>query len=159
MDVYHLRRKDKAITDPDVLRAIIAEQKYMVLALCRENVPYLVTLSYGYDAEANCFYFHCAPEGKKMDYLRANPHVWGQILQDDGYLLGECNHAFHTVHFEGTVTFLQTLDEKRHALEVMIEHLETDPAPLKARLLDEARVAAVTIGRVAVHTMMGKQNG
>ncbi len=47
---------------------------------------YLASVSYGFDAAEDCFYFHCAPEGKKIDFLRANPLVWGQVLADDGRL-------------------------------------------------------------------------
>ncbi len=158
MSSYHLRRAEKAITDEAELFAIIRGQQYVTLALCRENEPYLVTLNYGFDAEARCLYFHCATEGKKMDFLRANPVVWGQILEDNGYLPGQCTHAFRCVEFRGSVAFLETNTEKRLALTVMIEQLEPDPEPVKARTLTEQRVAGVTIGRIQIETLTGKQN-
>ena len=162
MQPYHLRRAEKAITDNEDLLAIIAGQKYMTLAMCKENEPYLVTLNYGYDATANCFYFHCAGEGKKLDYLAANGAVWGQIIEDRGYLVGKCDHAFRTVHFRGTVSFLDDHEdyaEKHHALTLMIDHLEPDPEPMKQRLITEKGVTRVTVGKVTVDFMSGKRNG
>lgn len=159
MQVYHLRRSEKAITDPEQLRAIILGQKYMTLALALDNEPYLVTLSYGYDAAAQCFYFHCAAEGRKIDYLRRNPVVWGQVVEDRGYLDGKCSHAFRTVQFRGVASFLEDAGEKRAALELMIDQLEPDPDPVKQKQITDKAVGHVTIGKVMVELMTGKQNG
>lgn len=158
MDAYHLRRSEKEITDPDQLRAIISGQKYMTLAMCKDNVPYLVTVNYGYDEGENCFYFHCASEGKKQDYLAANPTIWGQIIEDAGYQDGKCDHAFRTVQFKGTVTFLDDHEEKRRALNVMIGQLEPDPEPVKQKQVTPKSVARVAIAKVNVEGMSGKSN-
>ncbi len=159
MQTYHLRRSEKAITDPATMWGIIAEQKVMTLAMCKDNVPYLVTVNYGYDQAAGCLYFHCAAAGKKMDYLRANPAVWGQIVEDNGYLDGKCDHAFHSVQFQGRVTFLDDVEEKRRALSMMIDRLESDPATVKARQVTDKAVAKVTIGKIIIEALTGKANG
>lgn len=44
---YHVRRSDRKITDKKELLSIIEKGKYGILGLCRENEPYVVTLSYG----------------------------------------------------------------------------------------------------------------
>lgn len=157
MERYHLRRADKALEDPAELKGILRAQKFVTLALCREGEPYLVTMNHGYDEAKGCLYFHCAAEGKKLDILRANPRVWGQALEDLGYREGLCDHGYRTVQFEGTADFVTDLDEKRHALEVMIDQLEPDPGPVKARTLEAARVKAVGVIRVRLTAMTGKQ--
>jgi nitroimidazol reductase NimA-like FMN-containing flavoprotein (pyridoxamine 5'-phosphate oxidase superfamily) len=159
MQAYHLRRSEKAITDPAEMWAIIAGQKFVTLALCKDNVPYLATVNYGYDQVAGCLYFHCAGEGKKMDYLQANPVVWGQVIEDNGYLDGKCDHAFRTVQFEGRVTLLEDIEEKRCALSLMIDRLESDPEAVKTRLITAKALERVTIGQVHIETMTGKANG
>ena len=158
MQTYHLRRSEKEITDPTLLQAVIKGQKYMTLAMALDNEPYLVTLSYGYDADANCFYFHCAAEGRKMDYVRTNPVVWGQIIEDHGYVVGKCSHAFRTVQFRGTVSFLDDIEEKRHALHLMIDFLEPDPEPVKQKQVTDKALTRVTIGKVSVELITGKQS-
>jgi uncharacterized protein len=157
MERYHLRRADKALEDYAELKGILRAQKFVTLALCREDEPYLVTMNHGYDEAGGCLYFHCAAEGKKLDILRANPRVWGQALEDLGYREGQCDHGYRTVQFEGLAEFVTDLDEKRHALEVMIDQLEPDPGPVKARTLEPARVKAVGILRVRLTAMTGKQ--
>jgi hypothetical protein len=113
-------------------------------------------MNHGYDEVANCLYFHCAALGKKLDFLRANPRVYGQAMEDLGYLDGKCDHAYRTVQFEGVAEFVTDLEEKRQALELMVDQMESDPGPVKARTLVPARIQAVCILRVRIASMSGK---
>lgn len=152
----HMRRIDKQISDTEKMKDILQSVKYITIALCKDNTPYLATLSHGYERKHNCIYFHCASQGKKIEFMKANNHVWGQALNDLGYAAGQCNHLFETVQFSGTVTFLEKLEEKREALECMIRHLEKDPQPVIARIKNE-RLASTTFGRINIEQMTGKQ--
>jgi uncharacterized protein len=157
MQSYHIRRSEKAITEESELLEIIQGQKFMTLALCKDAQPYLVTLNYGFDLKTCCFYFHCAAEGKKIDYLRANPVVWGQVLEDRGYIVGACDQDFRTVQFRGSVTFLGEREAKREALSLMIDHLEPNPSSVKQSQLQADRLDNVTIAKVQVEMMNGKK--
>jgi nitroimidazol reductase NimA-like FMN-containing flavoprotein (pyridoxamine 5'-phosphate oxidase superfamily) len=153
---FHLRRTDKQITDSEKMRVILESSKFVTIAMCMDNSPYLVTLSYGYDRKRNCIYFHCAKEGKKIEFLKVNNKVWGQALNDLGYLSGQCNHLFETVQFSGTVTFLETLEEKKEAIRCMIMHLEKNSEQAIARTKNE-RLADTMFGRIDIEFMTGKQ--
>ncbi len=157
MKSWHNRHPDKAITDPAEIARIVAGQKFLTLALCAENQPYLVTLSHAFDAERNCFYFHCAPTGRKLDVIRANPHVYGQVLEDCGYVPGECEHRYRTVQFDGTAEQVADPDEKLHALRLLVGRLEPEPEPVKVRLLKPERLEGVAVIRVEVTGWSGKQ--
>jgi nitroimidazol reductase NimA-like FMN-containing flavoprotein (pyridoxamine 5'-phosphate oxidase superfamily) len=121
-----------------------------------DNQPYLVTLSYGYDEKRDCIYFHCAKEGKKIDYLKANNNVWGQAVIDHGYVDGDCNHLYTSAHFQGAVTFLESLEEKLEAVKCMMRQLEKDPEPMIARFKPE-RLEAAMIGRIDIKHLTGKK--
>ena len=153
-----LRRKEKSIDNTDELVHILKSCKYITVAMCQDNEPYLVTLSHGYDRERNCLYFHCAKDGKKMDVLNKNNLVWGQALRDRGYVQGSCDHLYATTQFRGRVTLLDGFDEKKHALEVMIEGLEGDPQEVKATQLTEKSIRGVQIGRIDIEYMSGKKS-
>jgi nitroimidazol reductase NimA-like FMN-containing flavoprotein (pyridoxamine 5'-phosphate oxidase superfamily) len=157
---YHIRRKEKEITDVKVLKKILKSTKYVTLALSMNNQPYLVTLNHGYDENRNCIYFHCANEGKKLDYLRSNNTVWGQALLDYGYVEGKCNQFFVSVHFQGKVTIIDKLDEKRLALECMIKQLDKNPETLVAKIpkIDLERLKQTIIGRIDIDHMSGKKS-
>ncbi len=145
-------------TDRAELTEIITGQRLMTLALVKDGEPYLVTLNYGFDPQRLCFYFHGAEEGKKLAFMRANPRVWGQVIEDRGYITGKCDHAYRSVHFSGEVSLLEDEAEKRAALELMIRQMEPDPEPLLQRLLVRARLTKTVVGRVQVLAMTGKRN-
>jgi nitroimidazol reductase NimA-like FMN-containing flavoprotein (pyridoxamine 5'-phosphate oxidase superfamily) len=155
---YHQRRPEKTISDETEMLDVIAEQGIMTLAMSKDNEPYLVTVNYGFDEAGRCFYFHCGKVGKKIDYLKANPVVWGQVLEDNGYIDGECNHAFRSVHFRGRVTFLESDADRRHAISLMIDHLESNPETVKQRFAKPDALDDAVLVRVQVEEMTAKEN-
>ncbi len=159
MKTWHTRHPDKAITDQAEITRIVSGQKFLTLALSAENQPYLVTHSHVFDAAKNCFYFHCSPTGRKLDLVRANPQVYGQVLEDCGYVAGKCEHRYRTVQFEGRAEVVADPDEKLRALRLLIERLEPAPEPAKERLLRPERLGGVAVLRVTVTGWSGKQGG
>lgn len=158
MESYHkLRRQEQEIKDTAELKAILAKTQYVTVAMCRNDEPYLVTLSHGYDEEKNAIYFHCAFEGKKIDFLKANNRVWGQAIVDRGYVQGRCDHLFSSVQFSGRVTFVADETEKRRALAVMIGQLENEPEKVMAAKVTDAKVAKTCIGRIDIEYLSGKR--
>jgi len=154
---FHLRRKDKEIADERLLKKILKTAKYVTIALSMNDEPYLVSLSHGYDEKKNCVYFHCAREGKKLQYLRSNNTVWGQALLDYGYSEGECTYLYASVHFSGRVTMLEDLEEKREALACMIRQIDKNPETLITDLRPE-RLRNTVVGRIDVAYMSGKKS-
>ena len=154
---FHVRRKDKEITDMTLLKRILRSATYVTIAFSMDNQPYLVSLSHGYDESKNCIYFHCAQEGKKLRYLESNNIVWGQALLDHGYSQGECTHLYASVHFSGTVTLITDLEAKRQAVECMIRQLDKNPEALIASL-DVERLKSTVIGRIDIKQMSGKKS-
>ena len=110
----------------DEMRQVLKDTKYVTVALCMDNEPYLVSLSHGYDQTKNCLYFHCAPEGKKLIYAKANPNVWGQAVLDFG-VTEECDYAYTSVQFSGKLCLITDLTEKEHAMEVLVRQVSLNP--------------------------------
>jgi hypothetical protein len=154
---FHLKRKDLEITDEKLLKKILKETTYITLALSMNNQPYLVSLSHGYDEKNNCLYFHCATEGKKLHFFKANPTVWGQAILDYGYVQGKCTHLYASVHFQGKVTIIENLEQKRNAATCMINQLDKEPAKLIADLTEKRLINAV-IGRIDIDCISGKKS-
>ncbi|WEU40140.1 MAG: pyridoxamine 5'-phosphate oxidase family protein [Candidatus Odinarchaeum yellowstonii] len=157
LESYHSRRPERAITDLKEILEIIKTQRYMSLALCKDNIPYLVTVTYVFDFGDYCFYFHCANTGRKIDYIRANPVVYGEILEDDGYLDGECLHAFRTVQFTGEAEIIVDEEIKRRALSMLIEKHESNPEMSKKRFMREGKIEKTAIIRIKVYEFTGKK--
>lgn len=153
---FHVRRKDREITDSNSLKQILKSTKYVTIALCLKTEPYLVSLSHGYDETRNCLYFHCANAGKKLAYLKANNTVWGQAVQDYS-ATGNCDYTYASVHFKGAVSLLDDLQEKQHGMTVMVRQLSKHPEAKLAKI-KPAKLANTTMGRIDISHITGKKH-
>jgi len=153
-----VHRKDKEIADRSEIIGILTEAKYITLAMCAGNEPYLVALNHGYDKHKKCIYFHCAQKGRKVEILEKNSCVWGQAVVDKGYVAGACDHLYASVHFSGKVTFVRDPAEKRRALVTMIKTLEEKPEDVISEQVTENSVERVRIGRVDIMDVYGKKS-
>ena len=124
-----MRRKDREVTDPGKIDAIIADCTCCRLAFCDGGRPYIVPLSFGFAWEdgRRVFYFHSAKEGRKIDLIRAGGVVGFEL--DTNYKLNEGDRAckysarFQSVIGTGTVSFVEDLAAKKAALECIMVHL------------------------------------
>jgi nitroimidazol reductase NimA-like FMN-containing flavoprotein (pyridoxamine 5'-phosphate oxidase superfamily) len=151
---FHVRRKDREVTDFAALKSVLKSTQYVTVALCMDNQPYLVSLSHGYDEMKNCLYFHCAPEGKKIVYAKANNNVWGQAML--GYdVTDDCDYVYTSVQFQGKLHLIDDLAEKQHAMAVLVRQLSTTPEVKLAKISLE-KLSKTTIGRIDITQMSGK---
>lgn len=123
---YHMRRQDRAITDDATIERLLGEGAYTTVALVDGDDPYVVTLSYGYDASNRRLYFHAAHEGRKTDIIAKNPRACATIIAEEGYSAGECEHPFHSLVLTGRIRVVTDEAEKLHAIHTLVEHLESD---------------------------------
>lgn len=135
-----MRRNDREIKDNEEITEILNHGKYAVISLCRDNEPYIVTLSYGYDASEKALYFHCGEFGLKMDFIHQNPKVCATVIDDKGYINGECGHGFRSVVMFGKIIVLDEIEQKKHGLKVLLEQLEENPNAMMDKALNNEDV-------------------
>jgi nitroimidazol reductase NimA-like FMN-containing flavoprotein (pyridoxamine 5'-phosphate oxidase superfamily) len=138
------------------MRSVLKSTKYVTVALCMDEEPYLVSLSHGYDEKRHCLYFHCASQGKKLIFAKANNKVWGQAIQDYG-VTDECDYAYTSVHFSGRLFIIENLEEKQHAIEVLVRKLSKNPEEKLAKMKPK-KLATTTMGRIDIKYLTGKQH-
>lgn len=115
-----MRRKDREITDINTIYNIISKCQTVTLALCKENEPYIVTVNFGFvkgpDGDEICF--HCAKEGKKLDFIAANPNAAFTMVSHYAPKEGElaCNWSacYESVVGTGVAHFVENEDKKRY---------------------------------------------
>lgn len=155
---YHLlNRPDREITDKEDILRILKNGKYATLSLCRDNEPYIVTLSCGYEEENNSLYFHCAKTGLKLDFIRNNSRVCATIIEDGGYIADECGHWYKTIVFWGNIEIVSDLDEKIKGMKVLLNQLETD-TEVKSKKLDasSSRYDTMEVLKLEITEIHGK---
>ena len=127
-------RPDREIKEREEILDVLRRGKYATLGLCKDNEPYIVNLSYGYDSGSDSLYFHCARSGLKIDFIQSNPKVCATIIEDGGYILGECGHRFKTVVLWGEIEILTEERDKKYGMEILLRQLEQDENRIKKKL-------------------------
>lgn len=156
--MYHPKRVRNEILDNNEIDSILASSNHITLSLCNDNIPYIVTMSYGYDRKNNYLYFHCANKGEKLDYINKNRNACGTIIQDNGYLKTKCDHDYASLILRGKMSIVKSLEEKKHGLQILLNHLEEDPKPIFERnIKNDDSYNKVTILRFEVESVIGKK--
>ncbi len=131
---HHMRRQDRAVTDASEVDSILRRGRFATIAFARADEPYLVTLSYGFEAGPDgtpvggALYFHAAHEGLKHEFMVANPRVCATVVIDGGYVARACEHRYESVVLRGSIATLSLPDDLQHGMRVLTSHLESTEA-------------------------------
>jgi uncharacterized protein len=156
---YHMQKTEREMTDQNEILKVLKNGKYITLALSLADEPYILTLSYGLDEGSNCLYFHTALKGLKLKVLEENPKVCGTVIEDLGYVSGECSHKYRSIVLSGVISNVLEIDEKKHAMMTMFKHLEKDPDALKERFLKSDSVySKVNMLKLEIQEITGKES-
>jgi nitroimidazol reductase NimA-like FMN-containing flavoprotein (pyridoxamine 5'-phosphate oxidase superfamily) len=155
---YHMNKAERGITDDGRMREILAGGKYAIIAMCRDNEPYVVTLSYGYDRVKHALYFHSAARGLKLDIIAANPAACATVIEDGGYVANQCSHRYRSVVLYGRMHVVDDTGERLHGLETMARQLEADLAARREKIsrLSEEAWRGMAILRLDIEEITGK---
>jgi nitroimidazol reductase NimA-like FMN-containing flavoprotein (pyridoxamine 5'-phosphate oxidase superfamily) len=149
-----MRRAEKEIKDRGTIEDILRRAKVCRLALSDHNRPYLVPLCFGFRGDR--LFFHSAREGKKIDILKENPKVCFEVDLDFQVLQAdvpcESSSRYRSVVGFGTAHLLEDAEEKRKALNAIMEHYAERPFEYA-----EAEVENVAIIEVEIESLTGKQ--
>jgi nitroimidazol reductase NimA-like FMN-containing flavoprotein (pyridoxamine 5'-phosphate oxidase superfamily) len=151
-----MRRNDKEITDIDLISEIIVDCDVCRLGLARDDRPYVVPVSFGYDGEA--IYFHTAKEGKKLDYIQANNAVCFEFERGVALLPKGENPCQWTVSFQSVIGYgriheLVAGNEKKDGLDHIVEHYSN-----RKREFSDAALRDTRVWRIEIEEITGKQS-
>ena len=151
-----MRRKDKEICDASDINAIIKKAKVCRLGMVDGNTPYIVPLCFGY--HDNVLYFHGSLQGRKVDLLRKNPNVCfefdliTQTIESDNAC--DWSMKYQSVIGFGKATFIESSDEKRKKLSIIMDQYSDRPFQFPENIL-----RATAVIKVEIESMTGKQSG
>ena len=79
------------------------------------------------------------------------------MIEDGGYEDGQCEHNFRTVVFRGVMFIAGDIGEKRHGMQVLLNHLEEKPEVKQDKLLkSEISYSKMNILRLHITWITGK---
>ena len=123
-----------------------------------EGNPYVVPMNFGY--ENDTLYLHSGPEGGKIEMLQRNNNVC--ITFSLGHKLVyqhkqvACSYSMRSesAMCRGKVEFIEDMEEKRHALDIIMRHYTKDQFSYS-----DPAVRNVKVWKVPVDQMTGKVFG
>jgi uncharacterized protein len=153
-----MRKKEREIKDLSEIEAVISDSDVCRVAFADGNIPYIVTMNFGYRKGKNsCLFFHCAPEGRKLDMLRKNNFVCFEM--DTSHNLYRNDKAcdwgmnFRSVIGYGRISIVEDEDERISGLSKIMEHYGGSGV----FNFDQAVLKRTTILRLDIVEMTGKK--
>ena len=150
--------EDKSRLSGTEIDALLMEAQIGYLALARDNQPYLVPLNFIY--EKGSIYFHCALQGRKIDYIRANPKACFQTGEAGGLINGDnpCSHnySYRSVIVEGRVEEVVSSVEKEIILRLITAKYAT--TQMAEGEISAKRVSATGVYRITPSHISGKRD-
>lgn len=145
-----MRRKDREVQERSLIDQIMAKAQVCRLGLCKDNQPYVVPVSFGYDG--SYIYFHTAQEGMKLDYLAANNRVCFEMEHDvmvvPGAVACAWSFSYYSVIGFGTVEEVVDHQGKAHALSQIVKHYSGRDWDLSDRSLEKTRTWRISIEQI-----------
>jgi nitroimidazol reductase NimA-like FMN-containing flavoprotein (pyridoxamine 5'-phosphate oxidase superfamily) len=122
-----MRRNDREIKEISEIEDIISRSDVCRIAFAENNTPYIVTMNFGYSGgEEPCLYFHCAPQGRKLEMMRKNNFVCFEMDTDHKIYGGEqgCDWGmnFSSVVGYGNLSVIDSPEEKIKGLDIIMAH-------------------------------------
>lgn len=153
-----MRRKDRLVKDNTDIELIISRSDVCRIAFADNNIPYIVTMNFGYLGGDNpCLYFHCAAEGRKIELINKNNMVCFEMDTDHILYKGEngCDWGmnYSSVVGYGRISILSHIDEKKRGLDSIMAHY-SDQSDF---IYDEKIMNRTTVLRLDIDEITGKK--
>jgi nitroimidazol reductase NimA-like FMN-containing flavoprotein (pyridoxamine 5'-phosphate oxidase superfamily) len=122
-----MRRKEREISDRALIDAVIRESDVCRIAFADNNIPYIVTMNFGYaGGEKPGLYFHCAPAGRKLEMMIKNCNVCFQM--DTGHHLTtgakgcDWGMKYKSVVGYGRLSVVENDEARIKGLDLIMDH-------------------------------------
>ena len=152
---FHLRRKDKEVTDSREIEEIIKKAIVCRLGLVDGDEAYIVPVNFGY--EKNVIYFHSALEGRKIELIKRNDKVCFEIEADvriEKNDKSECSTKYRSVIGMGRAHILESAEGKVRGLKAIMRQCAGGEYSFS-----EEKWASVLVVEIKIESITGKQSG
>ena len=150
-----VRRQDRLL---DEVRAveILRGGEYGFLSMVADEGGYGVPVNYAVSGDT--IYMHCAPEGRKIRAMEANPRVSFCVVGHKRIVPEEFTTEFESIIASGVARVVESDEERRQALRLIVEkyspeHLEQGLQAIE-RSAHRTAVVAIEVENLTGKTKM-----
>ena len=146
-----MTKRERQITDPKQIEAILDTAKVLHLGLPVDNEPYVVPLNYGYTMEDGklVIYLHSGQRGKKLDMIRSNPRVFFEMDCDrvpfEGVMPCQYGMVYSSIMGRGEAHIVEDVEEKKKAMTILMKTQTGKDFTFEDRLVSMVAVIRVDV--------------
>ncbi len=151
--------KSRTITFTPELEAIIKRCETCVVAMTDpDGFPYALPMNFGWND--GVVYLHSAPQGKKIDFLKAKPEVClvfsadHQLRWQNSEIACSYSMKYRSVLIFGKVEFIEDFEEKESALDSIMQQYGA-----KDYKYSEPAIRNVCVMKIAAKKIEGRVYG
>ncbi|MBK5721419.1 pyridoxamine 5'-phosphate oxidase family protein [Dysgonomonas sp. Marseille-P4677] len=135
-----VRRQNRVLEDRGRINELLETSEYGFLSLgtAENGYGYGIPISYAYDKETNSLYYHCAPEGQKLDMLKENNRVTFCVVGVTKPIANQFTTLFESVIAFGTADIDLSDEEKRKALRLLVKKYSKGFEELGEKYMDKS---------------------
>jgi len=147
-----MRRKDRLITESEAYSILEKGEFGLLSTSSQNNEPYGVPLNYC--LIDGCIYFHCAPDGRKINHITENPKVSFCVVGNTELLPDLFSTKFESCIVQGHA--VESFgEEKQKALEGLIHKYSAGFIPEGLEYI-EKRKDKTKIFKISIISISGK---
>ncbi len=157
-----VRRRDRAVTDDERIRAFLHRAAVGTLATVHGDQPFLNTNLFVYDEAGSAIYMHTARTGRTRTNLESHERVcfgaseMGRILPADTALEFSVEYAGVVVFGRGRIVGSE--EEKREALQMLLDKYAPHLRPGRDyRPITEGELERTSVYRIEIEEWSGKE--
>ena len=152
-----MKRKEKQICSRSEIDEIVTKSDVCRLAFAKDNIPYIVPVSFGYDGKG--IFIHTAKAGRKIEFIKENNLVCFEFDADvkiigDETVPCKWTSAYRSVIGYGRIVELVEFDDKVSAINQIMHHYSG-----KQWNFDDRMLNGVKLWKIMIDEISGKQSG
>ena len=146
-----LLKRERQVTDPEAIKAILDKCQILNLGLCDGDQPYVVPLNYGYVLEGDhlVLYLHGAKAGYKYEVMKKNPKVSFSMVCEpqlfEGKLPCQYGMTYSSIMGKGEIAIVDDVEEKMKALSILMKTQTGKDFEFNERLVSIVNVMRVDV--------------
>ncbi len=147
-----MRRNEKQISKRTNIDQIIHDSDVCRLALAKDNIPYIVPVSFGYDGKS--LFIHTALTGRKIDFIEANNLVCFEFDSevkpiDNDTIPCKWTAAYKSVIGYGKMIEIENLEERISAINSIMLHYSGKEWDFNEEMLKKVKLWKIEIDEIS----------
>ena len=161
--INRVRRRDRAVEDETWIRSFLREAPYGVVATESAGQPFINPLTFVYDQDSHCIYFHTGRAGRIFANIAANPRLCFNASRM-GDLIPASRSSGFDVEYDSVTVFgraqvLEDHAEATCALRLLVDKYFPDFRYGEDHdAIPASGVSRAAVYRLAVDCWSGKRN-